>query len=146
MSLYKDAGEATIALRDSYRTWTRNLTEWSIQLSYALLAANWAVFGTAKAILDSFCSTLSVVLVVLALTVNLIWAKSLSARVKARIEYAEQDHERWSNEFETYKTDKDWPFTESINSSSDDMRSLRFLLPIAAGAAFIAAVVVAQRG
>src|ERR1035437_7007423 len=73
--LYKSPSDALKAVHKDYLYWTGKLSDTSLQLSYALIAANWAAFGSVNGILASFWSKLSVALVIIALGVSVAGAK-----------------------------------------------------------------------
>lgn len=52
-TLYKDPAQALQTVSSEYAYWSGKLTETSSQLSYALIAANWVVFGSLNGILHS---------------------------------------------------------------------------------------------
>src|SRR5947209_1299855 len=52
-ALYQSPGEALKAVREDYLYWTEKLTDTSLQLSYAVIAANWAVFGSVDKLLSN---------------------------------------------------------------------------------------------
>jgi hypothetical protein len=74
-SLYKSAHEALKVVHDDYLYWTGKLTDTSLQLGYAIIAANWAVFGSVDKILKNPWSKLSVALVIIGLDLSVAGAK-----------------------------------------------------------------------
>lgn len=58
--LYQNPNDALKAVREDYLYWTGKLTDTSWQLSYAIIAANWAVFGSVDKLLGNLWSKLSV--------------------------------------------------------------------------------------
>ena len=139
--LYKDAAEALKAVRDDYLYWTGRLTETSLQLSYAVIAANWAVFGSFDGILASWWSKLSVVLVVFSLGWSVASARWMGELHRERIEYAEADRQRWKSQFsETAGKVDPWPFTSKIEEHGRWTRNAKTRLPLGAGAAFVIAL------
>jgi hypothetical protein len=62
--LYQNPNDALKAVREDYLYWTGKLTDTSWQLSYAIIAANWAVFGSVDKLLGNLWSKLSVSLVI----------------------------------------------------------------------------------
>ena len=49
---YKDEGEALEKLQDDFVYWSSMLSSRSVEMSYALIAANWAVHGSMQNILQ----------------------------------------------------------------------------------------------
>jgi hypothetical protein len=139
--LYQSPIEALKAVREDYHYWTGKLTETSVQLSYALIAANWAVFGSVDKILASFWSKLSITLVVVGLGFTVAAAKGMGEILRNRIEYAEADTARWQNEFtETSGKRVAWPFTDRADSLGRWMREAKTWIPLAAGVSFLVAL------
>ena len=141
--LYAQGPEALKAVRDDYLYWTGKLTETSVQLSYAVLGANWAVFGSVDGILAHFWSKVSVFLIVLSLALSVLGAKVMGEKHLERINYAEADTERWNAEFTATASKQDpWPFTPAIESLGRWMRRGKTWLPLTAGAAFLLALLI----
>jgi hypothetical protein len=140
-ALYADAQDALKAVRDDYLYWTGKLTETSVQLSYAVLGANWAVFGSVDKILTNDWSKVSVLLIVVSLALSVFGAKVLGEKHVDRINYAEADPVRWNREFKATAGKEDpWPFTSSIESLGATTREAKTWLPLLAGASFIVAL------
>src|SRR2546429_7135017 len=116
-TLYADAGEALKEVRKDFYYWSTKLTESSFALSLAVIAANWAVFGSLDKILNNRWSQFSIASVILALGLNLIGYKRLIDALRKQIRYAEADRPRWHTEFdESLKMRTDWPYTAKITS------------------------------
>ncbi len=140
-TLYTDAQDALKAVRDDYLYWTERLSDTSVKLSYAVLAANWAVFGTVDQIATNFWSRASVLLVVLSLSFSLVGAKLMSEKHLGRINYAESHQTEWQRDFDATAGKRDpYPFTAEIEKLGDALRFARTWLPLAAGVAFFVAL------
>jgi hypothetical protein len=140
-ALYDTPQAALKAVREDYLYWTGRVTDTSLQLSLAVIAANWAVFGTVDAILTSFWARLSMMLIVVGLGVSLIAASLMGTFHGRRIDYAESDGDRWNAEFEATAGRRDpWPFTHTIEMLGSWQRLMKTWLPIAAGLAFLIAL------
>jgi hypothetical protein len=136
--LYASPSEALKAVRDDYLYWTGKLSDTSLQLSYAVIAANWAAFGSVNGILASFWSKLSVLLVIVALGVSVVGAKLVGESLRDRIQYAEADLSRWSAEFKENACKRSsWPFTQKIDRLGRILRETRTWLPLVAGLLFV---------
>jgi hypothetical protein len=61
--LYATPEEALKKVSSEFEYWTGRLTETSLQMCYALIAANWLVFGSVRGILGNLCATLSLLMV-----------------------------------------------------------------------------------
>jgi len=140
--LYQNPNDALKAVREDYLYWTGKLTDTSWQLSYAIIAANWAVFGSVDKLLGNLWSKLSVSLVIVELGLMLLGAKRMGELHKARIEYAESDLSRWRSEFNKFagKTHP-YPYTKKIEIFAQMMRETKTWLPLIAGALFLIALV-----
>ena len=140
-ALFKDSTEALKALREEYNYWTTRLTDTSLQLSLALIAANWAVFGSADAILASVWSQVSLGLVVLALVSTVLGAKWMGELHRRQIEYAGEDCQRWDQEAAKAMNKKGpWPFTRGIEVLGRTMREIKVWVPVLAAIAFLTAL------
>lgn len=140
-ALYESAHEALEAVREDYSYWSGRLTDTSLQLSYAVIAANWAVFGSVDKIMKNPWSKLSVVLVVVGLGLGVAGAKWISELLRGRLDYAETDNMRWNAEFQETAGKRDpWPFTGTIEFLGRAMREAKTWLPLAAGGSFLAAL------
>ena len=138
--LYESPNKALEAVREDYLYWSGRLTETSVQLSYAVIAANWAVFGSVDGVMKSFWSKLSVILVIIGLGVSLAGAKWMSELHRKRIDYAAVAA-RWEAEFR-HNTGKRsaWPFTNKIEGVGRIFRWAKTWLPLAAGLSFLIAL------
>lgn len=138
---YETPQEALKSVASWFGSWTQALSERSVELSYALVAANWAVFGSKDKLLASSCAKLSLGLVVVFLGVNLILTRIMAEVLRRRFSYAEADPTRWVEEFERTKGTPDpWPSTTAIDGVARLLREARTWLPLGAGIAFLFAV------
>jgi hypothetical protein len=137
-TLYATPGDGLKAVRDDYLYWTGRLTDSSVQLSFAVIAANWAVFASVQSVLMNPWAKSSVFLVVVSLALNLLGAKQMGELHRKRVDYAATDVERWEKECVAALGRSDpWPFTPGIELMGRTMRELRTWLPLAAGALFL---------
>jgi hypothetical protein len=140
-TLYKTPSDAMTALTEGYKTWTRRLTETSLQLSYAVLAANWTVFGSVNNILGNFYAKASVLLVVLSLASNVVVAGWMGRQHRQLIEGAQKEAGQWQQKFKDTADKKDpFPFTAAIENAAGWLRILKVWLPLLAGVAFFVAL------
>jgi hypothetical protein len=140
--VYETPSEALKKVIEGYHYWTEKLTDTSLQLSIAIIAANWAAFSSVNRILTSFWSKLSVGLVVVAVGFGLVGAKWMGELHRKRIDYAAANPSRWQAEFKdsAEKSDR-WPFTRRIVWLGRAMRWVKTWLPLAAGLSFLIALV-----
>lgn len=140
-ALYSNSGEGLKAVREDYHYWTGKLTESSFQLSLAVIAANWAVFGSVQRILDSCWAKSSLFLVIVNLAFSLLGAKWMGELHRERVDYAAEDLKRWEQECAAALGRRDpWPFTKKIERLGRILREVRTWLPLVAGAAFLVAL------
>jgi hypothetical protein len=129
-------------VREDYHYWTGKLTDCSFQLSIAVIAANWAVFGKVSEVLKNDWSRISIALVVLGLGISLIGAKMMGESLRRRIEYAEANPGQWRTEFQkTHGLNDPWPFTKIMERDGRILRECKTWLPIAGGLFFLLALV-----
>ena len=113
------------------------------QMSYAVIGANWVVFGSLNGILGNMWAKLSLFGVLLGLATNIIGAWLLSELIRGRVDYGEADSQRWQEEFGTCATvNSPWPFTHPIDGIGRWMRVIKAVFTLAAGACFIIGVIV----
>jgi len=125
-------------VKESFHYWSGKLTDTSVQLSYALIAANWAVYGSLQGILGNRWSICSLFLVIFSLIVNLFGAKLIAELSFKRIKYAEENPERWRKEFEQSRSGSSaWPYTPAIERLGRATREVRLYLPLIAGVLFL---------
>jgi len=129
-------------IQDYYKGWTGRLTDQSFQLSMALIASNWAVFGSLNQILVNFYAKLSIGIVVIGLWLALLTTWFMGEALRKRIDYAEADPSRWAREFEESRgISAPWPSTEGIDQLAILLRMIKTFTPIAGGILFFLALV-----
>jgi hypothetical protein len=140
-NLYTNATDGLKSVRDDYLYWTGKLTESSLQMSFAVIAANWAVFGSLQRVFSSCWAKTSLSLVVLCVASNLVGAKVMGELHKKRADYAAEDLERWNRAYEASIGRRDpWPFTVGIEILGRVLREIRTWLPLLGGVAFFIAL------
>lgn len=140
--LYASPEDALKKVDSEFEYWTGRLTDTSLQMCYALIGANWVIFGSVDGILKNIWAKSSLVLVLLALASSVIGAWVLSESLRKRIAYAQSNVERWKKEFE-YSTGQDdaWPFTESMQNIGFYTRWMKAGFTLASGFCLIAGAV-----
>jgi hypothetical protein len=142
VGLFESAKEALDKVQDTYDYWSGKLTDITLQISFALIGANWAIFNSVNGILGSYWSKASMVCVLLALVSNVIAALALSEMSNARVGYAEENLVRWEKEFKENTGKKvAWPFTDRINFVGTLMRFVRTALIVLGGVFLIVGAV-----
>jgi hypothetical protein len=138
---YKDGQEALLELKESFNDWTGALSDRAVQLSYALLAANWAVFATTDRLLANRWAVASFALVVVFLVVNLLITRIYAEKIRARFRHAEKNRKQWEKDCERTRGEDDpWPYTKETDNWSRGLREVRTWLPLLAGLAFLIAI------
>jgi len=138
---YESAGAGLNAVREDYQYWTGKVSDTSPQLCYAIIAANWAVYGSLQKILGNGWSKASVFVAILSLGVNLVGSKHMGDLHFKQAAYAEEDLGRWEAEYKQAKTHNDtWPYTTDIENLGRFYRELRTWLPVVGGALFLVAL------
>lgn len=139
--LWGTPDDALKAVQEGYHYWTGKLTESSFHLSLGVIAANWAVFRSLEGVMGNPWAKISLSLVLLCLTINLLTAKYMGELHRKRAERAERDWSKWEKEFSETKNKRDpWPFTKKIEIVGRLTRELKAWLPIFAGLFFLIAL------
>jgi hypothetical protein len=140
--LYKSPQEALQKVSSEFEYWTGKLTETSLQMCYALIGANWVIFGSVNGILHSIWAKSSIVLVLLALASNVIGAWILSGMLRRRIGFGEGHNNEWAQQFrEASGKAVPWPFTKAIENTGKWMRAVKAGFTLAAGVCLIAGAI-----
>jgi len=136
--LYATPDEALKKVSSEYEYWSGKLTETSLQMCYAIIGANWAVFGTVTGISHNIWSKLSLGMVMVALGSNVVAALRLSESLKKQMDYGEGNAEMWAYEFERSKgKNVAWPFTDAIQDTGKNMRWVKGGFAIAGAVFFL---------
>ena len=62
---FESAGEAAKELFDGFNVWSGGVSTYGAQTSYAIIAANWAVYGSADKILSNKLAVFSMIIIIL---------------------------------------------------------------------------------
>jgi hypothetical protein len=131
---YESPRKALEEVGGYYKGWSTKLTEASLQMCYALIGANWVVFGSVGKLLESPWAKWSLLMVMVTLASNVAGAWWLSESLRRRFKYAEKNKVQWALEFnENADKESAWPSTEGIDNTAIFLRHLKALLPIAGG-------------
>jgi hypothetical protein len=141
-TLYASTGDALRAVRDDYHYWTSRVTDSSLQLALAVVAANWALFNSAAELRKNLWAQLSLAVVVAGVAIGLVGAKYLGDLHNRQIAHASADPDRWRREaLEALRTPgAAWPYTEQIVRVGWILRELRTWSPLLAFAFFLGAL------
>ena len=114
------------------------LSSRSLQLSFAIIAGNWAVHKTTEALLANLWAKWSLVVIFVFLGSDLLGTRLMSKSLYARHEYAEADLDRWGRDYETAKgTPGAWPYTSGIQKLGAALRELKLWAPTGAAVLFV---------
>lgn len=143
-SLYVTSADGLKAVQERYNYWTEKLTDSSFNLSLAVIASNWAVFGSVDKIINNSFSKLSIAAVLLSLAISLIGTHLIGKKLREQFYYAEDNGNKWEEEFEKFKKAKGkrnaWPFTDSIDNIAITLRWCKTWLPFSGGVLFLIAL------
>jgi len=134
---FNSAGEAKKELQTAFDDWCSILTSHSIQIAFAIIAANWAVHGSASGILANCWSIWSMAIVLGFLGLNLLATWFMIWLHYKQILYSEEDVERWNKEYDQAKGKRYWPYTKSIENLGVIFRELKVWAPVLAAILFI---------
>ena len=141
VSLYGTPADALKAVHERYNYWTEKLTDSSFQLSLAIIASNWAAFGTVDKILSNNWAKLSLASVLLSLGINLVGTNVIGEQLRNRVLYAEGNTKRWQEEFEAAIGEQSsWPYTDNIDKVAKKLRWGKTWLPLLGGVLFLLAL------
>jgi hypothetical protein len=138
MYKFKDSREAYKELDSSYNAWSEMLTKFSIEASYAIIAANWVVHGGVDKIFNNPWAKGSMVVVFAFLGLNILLTRLMIREFYNRLEYAEEDMDKWDTDYERIKNNPgSFPYTKSIANLGVFLRALKTWAPIIAAVLFI---------
>src|SRR5215467_8181366 len=130
--------KALDAVGSEFNYWTGKLTEHSLQMCYALIGANWVVYGSVGQILRSQWAKMSLLIVILTLAINVIGAWYLSESLRKRFEWAESHTPAWEKEFQAAVGARvAFPFTDAHEKAGFWLRQVKGLFPLISGAFLI---------
>lgn len=140
-AIYASSGDGLKAVRDDFHYWTAKLTDSSFELSLALIAANWAAFGSIQQIRINAWARWSLALIIASLLLSVLGAKWMSELHSRRVRYASADPARWDKDCAAALGTVDpWPFTRGIERLGRVLRECKTWLPVIAGAMLLVAL------
>jgi hypothetical protein len=135
--------KALEAVGSEFNHWSGKLTENSLQMCYALIGANWVVYGSVGNILQSEWAKLSLLMVILTLAINVIGSWYFSESLRRRFEWAESHSTQWEKEFQDAVGARTaFPFIEAHEKIGFWLRQVKGLLPLVSGAFLIVGAVI----
>jgi len=137
---FENPGEAAKELFDGFNEWCEILTRHSIQATFAVIAANWAVHGSTESIIDNSLAKWSLGIAIAFLGINLLVAGWMSYLYNKRRKYADEDKERWEKEFQKAgeaSKSTPWPYTDFIQGLGSFLRFFKVIVPFIAAILFV---------
>ena len=138
---FNNATSAKQQLIKDFNDWCEIFTSHSLQTAFALIAANWAVHGTSRTILNNTWAKWSIISILLFLAINLIIDYIMTTEHNKRYRHADDDPVRWEREYKENATDKIWPYSPCIEYSGKFLRILKLLCPVISSIFFIISVI-----
>lgn len=139
--LYDTPVAALADVKRFYDSWSGQLTQRSFELSMAVIAADWTVFGGMSQILNNRLAKGSVAVVVTGLLLVLLGTWINSELLREQANYAERNPERWAKELEKFRgVESAWPSTRLIDNIAIGLRVVKTFMPIFGGILFILAL------
>ena len=142
--LFASPEDALKKVDSEFEYWTGKLSENSLSMCYALIGANWVIFGS-SGVLHNLWAQSSVLLALLPLAMNLITASFMSESHRGIIARAEDNPPQWQHEFEESEgRSVAWPFTRAIERVGLCTRWAKLILPLMSGLALIVGTIAAH--
>jgi len=132
------AADGFKALRTDYHYWTERLTSVSFQIWLALVAANWAVFGSVDHIINNVSSKFSIFVVTTGVAADVVCAWRMGELHRREIDKANADLSTWERRWKDgWNNPKErWPFTRNIERTGAGFRVAKVFLMALAWALF----------
>jgi len=144
MSRNENAKKMRDQLQQDFNDWSSLLTDHSLHACYAIIAAIWAVHSDVNAILNNPWAKWSLVMVLSFLGLNIIIEFVQSRLHFNRYYYAEENQERWEQEYKRYNTNQGgrspWPYTKAIENVGIISRCLKVIVPVIAASLLIISI------
>lgn len=138
VGIYDSAEDAVKEIAGAFNYWSEQVTSTSVQMCYAVIGANWVVFGSVGHILQNPWAIASLIVVLLALTFNMISSLGFAEWMRRRFNWADQHRDAWQKQFEKEKgKHSQWPYSKQIDNTSIVLRYVKVLLPLAGGTLLI---------
>lgn len=138
---YPDAAEGLKVLGRDYNYWSQRVSDSSTQMSLAVIAGNWAYYGSIEVLLKSIWALTSIGIIFLSLTLALLASYTLTELHRNAFYNAENDWTVWEGRFKDFQAGlipKDpWPATKTIDFLGVITRIAKTFLPLAAGLVLI---------
>jgi hypothetical protein len=141
--IYASSTDALKQINEAFDYWSGQITATSLQMCYALIGANWVIFGSVGSILHSRYAIVSLLLVLLAPALNMVSSYALAECMRGRFGYAVSNRKRWEAEFQHEKVESTtWPYSKWTEEASIATRLIKVILPLASGICLIIGAVI----
>lgn len=135
---FNSSGKAAKEIYDGFNAWSSLLTTRSIEVSFAIVAANWAVHGSKNDILHNFYSKWSLIIVIIFFGVNLLGTLLMTKLHDDRCHYIDENKIRWDKEYTQAAAEPSpWPYTNGIELLGAFLRVFKGWVPVIAGVLFV---------
>lgn len=138
---YSNSAEALATLGRDYNYWSQKLTDSSWQMCLAVIAGNWAYYGSVTAVMKSAWALASLAVIFISLAAALLFSFIMSEIHRSAFYVAESDWNAWEQRFERYRnaieTRDPFPATKIIDRLGKSTRVIKAFLPLIAGALLV---------
>ena len=136
--LFADADSALKEVHESYEYWSGKFNETSLKMCYALIAANWIVFGSVNGILGSQLARWSLLMPMLAIGADVAGSWWLSHSLNRQAQYGESHGKEWEERFKRAAgTNDPFPFTGGQQNAGGIIRGFKALAILAGSVLFV---------
>jgi hypothetical protein len=143
---YNSSRDALKEVGTAFDYWSGQVSSTSLQMCYALIAANWLIFGSIGKILSYKSAAWSLITVLATIAFNLVSSYALAEWLRCRFGHAESDRKQWEKEYQEEKHKPSvWPYTKNIERASITIRAVRAFLPLIGGGLLIVAAIMQQK-
>jgi heme/copper-type cytochrome/quinol oxidase subunit 2 len=136
---FQQPADATKELHDHFNAWTGGLSSYALQVTFALIGANWALHGSQ--IFDDRWATLSMTVAILYLAIRLVLYGAMVLVTWYRHRYADADKQRWAQEFhESADKESAWPYSRWNDIIGATLHWLHVILPLTCGVLLLVSI------
>ena len=133
-NVYATPADGVKELVEHFHAWTSGLSGYSMQATFALIGANWALHESADAVATDANARLSLVIAVAYLAVRLVLYGLMVWFTWYQLAYAERDKNSWAREFKESLQEKGcWPYLPAIHWVGHILHVLNVVGPTLAG-------------
>ena len=135
---FENADAALKDVRESYGYWSGKFNETSLKMSYALIAANWMIFGSVNGILSNQLAKWSLLMPMLAIGSDVAGSWWLGYSLNKQAQYGESHGAEWEEKFKKAAgTNDPFPFTAVQQHAGGVIRAVKALAILAGSVLFV---------